>query len=718
MLGLILVAAILGLGPPPAAAFPATATAAEPTVLYPAAWYPGVADSAAAMHIVLNPGGSASGLAIPIGRAGGAIRVRVLADDDGSAVPGILVEAARGRFRAVALADAGGVATLSCVPAGFAIVRTRPDDPRSETGAYTVRALESLVHVSDGALTDAGNLRAPRGARIKARVFHPSGPAWIDLPVVLRSADGGFREVHRTGPDGRAHFGGLDPGLYRLWADARGTNAISEAWDGSRDTLASTLLDAAADTLIDGIDMTPDLGGVIEGAVRDEGSNFGLPGLDVQVFSASGPPATYTFVTEEYGYYTADGLPAGWYKVYVPAIRKWYPNATREQDARTVEVVEPQTTGSVNLKGTRSGGCPLPPGTAGTIEGMVTIDFTLLPRARIVAWNDRDTIETTITDGPGYSIDCVSPGSYRAAIYPDGVYRARFYPRVNDPDSAVAFTVARGDTTRQIDFAPERAVTIDGTVTDRDDGTAVAGVPVRAHLALPALTVASMTAEDGSFRFDRLPDGSGLPAGDWTVATDSIAISSDAVVPVRSISLEASHVPGGVRLEFEIPDIAIAGWTLDREDPGHPEVTRAIATAIDHPDGTHARSFFDQGADGSARYRLTIDLGTVNGRIESPWTAPLLPGPGGGGNGGRIPSIVSPIPWDGTGNLHLPSGARGPIAELFSLGGARVMSLSIREGCIGPPRAGDAERLASGVYFLRWRTASGPMRVARIVITR
>jgi hypothetical protein len=393
------------------------------------------------------------------------------------------------------------------------------------------------------------------------------------------------------------------------------------------------------------------------------------------------------------------------YKVHVPAIGRWYPDTPFESEARQIQVIEPETVHHIDLQGTLNDECQLPPETSGTVQGLIRVDFALVPRVRILIWNESDTVSASITSGPGYTVPCVPPGEYRAALLPNGFYRTQYHPGVNDPDSSIAFTVSRGDTTRRIDFDPDRSVLLDGFVRDRETTLPVAGVPIRAFLQEPPIRLATLTQADGSFRFDLLADSTGLPAGGWTLATDSIAITPSSVVPIRTVRLWPALVPEGVRLDFEIPEIQIEGWSLERDDG------RIVATSAVAPGGTRTRSVIDPEADGSARYRLTIDLGPGAGWIQSDWTDPVV--------SRAHTRRLGPIPWDGVRPLTLiPPPAEGPAgstAELYSLAGSRVTHLRITNGRIEPPIA---PRLASGVYFLRFRAATGRPETARIVITR
>ncbi|MDM7914203.1 MAG: carboxypeptidase-like regulatory domain-containing protein, partial [Candidatus Eisenbacteria bacterium] len=232
---------------------PVTAASAAAERFYPARFYPAAPDTGSAVAIPLAPGESTGLLLLTPSPSGGTVLARVL-DESAEPIPGVLVEARTGRFASYGLTDAEGNVRVEGVPAGQVVLRSRPDDPRSLTGAWAIRyapgtadsAQALRLPLADGGTADFGNVTLPAAGRTKTRVVHGDGAAWADIPVVLRSVDDqDFRRVARTGEEGKVTFAGLEPGSYRLWADMRGTPAITEAWDGTRDTLASAPIEVA-----------------------------------------------------------------------------------------------------------------------------------------------------------------------------------------------------------------------------------------------------------------------------------------------------------------------------------------------------------------------------------------------------------------------------------------------------------------------------------------
>lgn len=694
----------------------ANAIAWDSPVFYPARYHQDTPNRDEATPIHLDPGGAATDLLLVLPPSGGKASVRVITENRGQPLAGILVEASVGRFSTYARTGLDGTAVVTGVPAGVVTVRTRPDDPRSEVYDRAVRYAPGVIDRSEahslelvnGGEVDFGTLAIPGAASVRAQVIRPDGVPWDGIAVVLRSVDGSIRIERLTESGGLVTFGGLEPGDYRLWADTRGTFAIPEAWDGSRDTLASTPLTVAHGESRTGIVITPDEGGRILGKIIDEDSEAGLPFVEVEVFLGGDRSKSYTFTTDELGFFTARGLPAGFYKVYAPVIRVYYIDAEDEEDARTIEVIEGEAflipspiEGKVEL------GCDVPPSAAGVIEGVVRADFGLFPSGKIIAFGEEDTVETTVTEAGLYRIGCLEPGLYRVAFIPNGVYRTQYHPKTNDPNGATLVEVVRGDTADAVDFEPELGVLIEGRVVSDFDATPIEGVPVMAALESPPLVVNALTAADGFFRLDRLIDGSGMPAGDWIVGSDSLTISQVAPAPVNIVGLSAVRVAGGVAIELLIPERTyLLDWRLERKEIGG--VSTQIDSAMSHPDRLLAREYFDRTAPvKETAYRLeierSVDADTTIHRSAWVWVD-------------QLPPRLYPQPWDGRGRIRLPGLVRdGEKVELIAVNGRKVAEGRARDDRVFFEEIDD---IAVGVYFLRWRSLTGSENTARLVINR
>jgi hypothetical protein len=370
-----------------------------------------------------------------------------------------------------------------------------------------------------------------------------------------------------------------------------------------------------------------------------------------------------------------------------------------------VTVTEGATTFGIDLAGDPIAECTLATGRGCAVNGAIRANFDIMPSATVVVWNDADTIQETVRQAGSYTVGCIPPGSYRVKCVADGSYRTQYHKKTNAADSAVVVTIAAGDTARAVDFEPQRSVVIEGNVQDGETGLPLEGIRVTATRS-GRDRVQTITDAAGGFRLDRFPDGSGLPTGDWIVGTDSIAVTDIAPTPVRTIDLAAVRRGPSVRIRFLVPeDIAIGGWFLERRC-GEARTT-IVADASHHPEGTRAREFTDSDAAGDCVYRLSIDLGpeAAGGRIESPWVS-----------AGTAIRALFPSPWDGRGVLHLPEPVRpGGRCALVAPDGSHTLQLQANGLEISLPAG---VTVASGVYFIRWRTVSGNERTARIVVKR
>lgn len=660
----------------------------------------------------------ALGLSVALAASGGQVRVEVVSEETELPISGIFVEVLVGRHLAVARTAANGVATIPGVPAGMAMVRTRPDDPRSEVGGFAIRyapgvedPIDALrLAVEDASVSDFGRMAIPVAGRIKAQVVRPEGGPWPHVPVVLRSVDGSLRRQALTGQEGRVTFGGLEAGNYRLWVDAWGTDAITEASDGSRDTLAAEPIVLSHGELVEGIELAPDLGARILGAVREEVTNFGIPGIAVRIFLPGESANPYSFITDALGIYLGWGLPTGSYNVYVPAIRRYYPDAETENEARAVRVVEPEEQIGIDLRGRVDAECRLPPLQAGVIEGRLKgVDFATLENARIVVWSDEDTISQPVTEVGAFFVGCLSEGIYRAAFVPEGHYRTQYHPKTNLLEEAALIVVTAGDTAKAVDFEPDPAVAIGGRIVAAADGIGIEGMPVRGHNEELGLTTQTTTDGNGAFQLDRLMDGTGLPAGSWEMTTDSLTIPKVDTTPIRTIGLEAEARGSVVLFTFRIPlPKSVIDWRLLQKTMGGETVR--LVDADTHPEGLHARSFEFQRFSAPAAFRLEVERFVGGGAVveQTAWVrvdaSPLGP---------RHPF---PHPWDGRTDLQLGNSIpEGEELILFGMDGRRLGTGIVKSGSVSLEVQAS---LPSGIYFLQWRDSSGLRRVERLVLKR
>lgn len=103
------------------------------------------------------------------------------------------------------------------------------------------------------------------------------------------------------------------------------------------------------------------------------------------------------------------------------------------------------------------------------------------------------------------------------------------------------------------------ASSVSGRVRDAATGAPVAGRQVRLRSEQLASDLSAISAEDGSFRFDRVPPGR------WLISANSGGSRSRAV---PTIEVGVAAVVSGIDLEIS-PGLAISGWVGFAEGGGH-----------------------------------------------------------------------------------------------------------------------------------------------------
>lgn len=458
-----------------------------------------------------------------------------------------------------------------------------------------------------------------------------------------------------------------------------------------------------------------------------------LPGLEVRVIEAASG-AIRSGVTGPFGAYRVGGLPAATYIVYVPALRKYYPDTYKREEARAVRVDEPAEVGGVNLTGVPGGACQLSPIARGTITGRVFGPALSVDTLRVRAWSDRDTVEAAVGDGGNYAVTCLPAGSYRVALLPAGRVRAQYHPRVYLPAQAVPVSVAAAETTDAINFDPEAGIVLTGRVLDGVTGSALAGVRVRAVELATREEAWSRTDESGSFVLDRrgeLTQGSmrtGLPAGRWRVEADSTLVPDPTVTPVWQPSLEARRVDAGIELRWSLAEEATWAVRMERERAD------GSATLILQRDVAPGGSgeFIDRPEEaGRVRYALSAWPqwpGAEPGpgadepyRAWSDWIEPA--GSGAGASGGAIGRIRAlPTPWARERPLLLrciPGPVSGGTLDLIAATGRRVTELRWPAGAdeiSWNGRDQEGRRVPSGLYLCRLRTGGSVAATGTILL--
>ncbi len=161
----------------------------------------------------------------------------------------------------------------------------------------------------------------------------------------------------------------------------------------------------------------------------------------------------------------------------------------------------------VTLGGIPAGAAP-PPGSDGSISGVVVDSSTGLPLAGICA--NVENGPGTQTDSTGaYSITGLSDGAYKVQFQdcnPTPQYLDQWYLGHDDSGSADTISVIAGTETPLSDVQLVMGVSVAGTVTD-GSGTPVGGVQVNVNAVNTGPSTGVQTQPDGTYRTSPLPPG-------------------------------------------------------------------------------------------------------------------------------------------------------------------------------------------------------------------
>ncbi len=693
----------------------ATSHAQDPVLFYPGEYYGGSTTPDGATPIILQPGQVSPDLQFSLSQSGGEIRGVLRATVEGTERPlaKVWVEAVVGKMRVGVFTAVNGSFHLSKIPAGRVRVRYSTDawgSPFPELRAIwqggsadSVFALQ--LPLTNGRVIDLSQVRMHEGSLLSGEVLgdEKTPLARVKVRVILQSIANPRSWTAVTDRNGRWVQGGLSDGLYKVLALTDGSTYISEYLGGSRESIGATVVNLLAQQQLTGLILSPDSGATIGGLLLLTGGEPAA-GLEVEAIHST-TRRVYRATANELGIYQIIGLPTGTYYVHVPAMYKYYPNSPTEHDAGLVRVTEPSSNLGIDITGNTTEPCLLSNGSAGAISGTITATFDQMPLATVVAYSETDSLRREVTGPGGYSIPCVPGGFYRVVFRPEGPFRTQYHPMARFENDATVIHVLPPDSVMRVDFKPERAVVLAGSVVDEESQFPVAGIRIWAREDTSGVVVEGRTDGSGSFRFERLEDGSGLPAGRWIVRAESTLISFEQPTPVMQPSLSAAARAGAVEIEWTLAPGIDWSLALDRVEEAR-EVRVLTQERVAGGDG----AFVDHPpAGGQYLYRLSAT--PVDASEPSTYTA----------ESGPIELVLAAR------LIVRPNPARGPIEFAWEGGPSplthdarlRVFTLDGREvASIGWPAnatalswdPGRGRTIASGRYFYRLESADGPGR--------
>lgn len=345
--------------------------------------------------------------------------------------------------------------------------------------------------------------------------------------VVAWTADsvisGGSTGFARVELDGSYIIDGLVPGDYYVLAAADGY--LPKFYNNVLNFSEATTVPVTEGAVTKGIDFVMEKEqpgtGSLSGKVVRESDKAPIVRARVNVFSPDNPFLYGGAETAEDGSYLITGLRSGKYYAVVWAdgyLSEFFDNATSVENAKLIEVIEPNETTGINFQLT----------TGGIISGsVVNDDGVAIAGAYVEAMPAK--LDSTVTGGWGraitdehgeYRIGGLTTGSYfvLAQAWGQWSYAMEWYDNAASLEEATPVAVQVDEETAGINFQlslPVAYGAIAGTVTDlQGQPIADAFVQAQAPFNEPSGRIEvwayAVTDKEGKYRIDNLPNGSYL----------------------------------------------------------------------------------------------------------------------------------------------------------------------------------------------------------------
>ncbi|GEM_PF-1082156 len=413
---------------------------------------------------------------------------------------------------------------MSLVPAPARSRRRRP------LGRAMVAAGVAAVVVA-GAVAPAA--AEPATGTIAGTVTTPAGVSPTFVTVLVLDPDGGGAGGGSApvGTDGTYRVEDVPAGDWALLFATGDSDLIPEYFDDAA-LLATSTTVAVAGGGTATADATLELGGVIEGTVRD-GAGNPVAGAFVNASRSDWSSGGAYDTTDDEGRYHLGGLRSGGYRILAnplggsSLLLGWVGGGTSQQTAAVIAAQQGVTVVGQDAVLPTAGMAAgrLRSATGAVVGG--TVQFTSV--------TDAGNVVTVTTGADGEFEGRMAPGQYRIRFSgpADSALAPQYWGGTADVSGSVAISVGAGATFPLGDVVLASGGSITGTVTD-DDGEPVAGVTVTARSGLVQRT--GVTGADGSYTV------AGLATGAYTVSFTP---------------------PAGSVLRAEHYDDAAASWEAD-----------------------------------------------------------------------------------------------------------------------------------------------------------
>ncbi len=378
---------------------------------------------------------------------------------------------------------------------------------------------DDVIISTVGEVVSGINAQFSEAGIIQGRVTNEAAQGIGDVKVlVYNPSDPGYSMIYGyTNGNGDFYINQVFPGDVKVYFDADDENTayISEWYNDKGSFNDADLVSVTGGQTTSNINAQLSDKGQISGRVTDSSTN-GIENVDINVYDLDNNNIGWSN-TDENGYYTVDGVPAGDCKVQFGTFNvsgnylgEWYNDKNSFENADTVNVTNGQTTTGIDAQLT-DGGAISGRVTDSSTNGIENVYVTIYTND-----NNWNAVNGTTTDSNGdYTVDELPAGDYKIQFETHsttGVYYiGEWYNDKGSIETADAVTVTSGNTTTGVDAQLADGGAVSGRVTDSTGTFGIPNVDVQIcdlnHYWLPGTS----TDSDGYYTIR------GLPSGDYKV---------------------------------------------------------------------------------------------------------------------------------------------------------------------------------------------------------